>query len=938
MLPRQKQAGMETKKLQKIKVTGLGGWIRLLATMLVVLAVGVGGGYWYFVSHHTTNHASQNSEVASATTGVWYTCGMHPQVLQREPGICPICNMKLTPKKQDSGDETPGAQSGPQQRKVLYWRAPMDPGYVSDRPGKSPMGMDLVPVYADQGETIAGKVIRIDPVTIQNMGVRTTRVRRGELVKTVRTLGRIDYDEQKLVYVDTKFEGWIEKLYVNETGQKVKAGDPLFDVYSPDLYSAQVEYVSALRKQPTLERSTFADAAEDALLMVDAARLKLEFYDVAAVQLDRLKESLVPEKSVQILSPADGIVADKMALEGMRIMPGMRIYTIADLSRVWVYVDIYEYQLPWVHVGQTATMTLPYIPNKAYRGEVTYIYPYLQKQTRVIKVRLEFPNPELELKPDMYANVVIEGLIKNNAMLIPREGFIDSGTRKVAFVDLGNGKFEPRNVQVGVEGEGGTVEVMLGLQVGEVVVTSGQFLLDSESKLKEAVAKMMEPTRKTPRKQLAGKSASMSSHDAHTPMSPTAEPTGLAPDSKSDTSSAPGSLPPLGIPADAKYACPMDKHPDEMDEADQGPYFSTESGDCPLCGMKLKPVDELAWAKALLAAGGGEVAYTCPKHEHVFSSSPSDCPVCGEKLESFKALYTCRDPQHSREGSDHQTDCPRCGEPMAVLRGPWLGEALAKTNPPPEAASTAPTASGIETEPGRKLPSNAEFVCPMEECWQFSRTAGRCPTCGMKLKPVAQVEWAASLANSVATSVRFVCPMHPDRATSDKPGVCAICAMELLPENNIVGLEDGGGSVGRQLDYLMEHYLALQARFARDSSTDVARHALGLVDASEKLQGIIKKQDADADNEFLAGVTLLHASALKVRGDDLSKDRVQFAHLSTAMRKILSRHRPDKNRWPMIFIYHCPKSEADWIQAVEKKANPYYGFKMLDCGVLLESK
>lgn len=880
--------------------------MRVLGTMLIVLVIGVAGGWWYFGGRELAASSPVADSIASASDDVWYTCGMHPQVLQREPGICPICNMKLTPMKQDgTGDESEPA--GPQERKILYWRAPMDPGYVSDRPGKSPMGMDLVPVYSEEGATIGGTIVSIDPVTIQNMGVRTARVRRGPLVKTIRTVGRIDYDEQKLVFVDTKFEGWIEKLFVDETGQPVRKGEPLFDVYSPEIYSAQVEFISAIRKLPTLERSTFADAAQDARRMVDAARLKLEYFDVPPNQVDRLKDALSPEKTVQIHSPADGIVADKMALEGMRIMPGMRLFTIADLSRVWVFVDIYEYQLPWVHVGQAATMTLPYIPEKVFRGEVAYVYPYLQKQTRVIKVRLEFPNPTMELKPDMYANVVLEGLLKDDAVLVPREGFIDSGMRKVAFVDRGKGKYQPRDIQVGVEGEGGTVEVLVGLEPGDVVVTSGQFLLDSESKLKEAVAKMMEPTKAIPKTDVADASA----------------PTGATQHSR--------------IPADARYACPMDTHPDEQDAAKRGAYFSREPGECPLCGMTLKPLEEMEWTRALIAADGGDVAYTCPRHPHVFSKSPGECPICNDKLQPFKAMYTCRDPKHAKQTSGHQADCPECGEPMAVLRGPWLGKTMVESSPVGDAA-TKELASLAASEDALTIPPDARFVCPMQECWQFAPTEGRCPTCGMNLKPIEQVEWAAGLIRAVSDKGRFVCPMHADRATSDEPGTCPICAMQLMPRDRIVGLEGGRESAAQQVDYLMEHYLAIQERLARDSTAEVALHALGLIDASEKLSAALKEDASHGTKELLNSVKELRAAALKLRGAELSNDRAQLAQLGGAMRTIIDYHRPDPDRWPTLHVFRCPVANADWIQTTEKKANPFYGFKMLDCGELQETK
>jgi RND family efflux transporter MFP subunit len=420
-----------------------------------------------------------------------YTCGMHPQVIQEGPGTCPICGMKLTPLKK--GAEAAGAEpGGPKERKVLYWRAPMDPNYISDKPGKSPMGMDLVPVYAEEEAAPGSHTIRIDPVTIQNMGIRTTVLRRGPLIKTIRTVGRVDYDEQRVTFINTKFEGWIEKLYVDETGQHVNKGQPLFDVYSRELYSAQEEYLAAVRG---LERVANASemVKQQSRDLLEAARIKLKYMDVSEPQIQELADTKEIKKTLTIYSPAEGIVTEKMALEGMYVKPGMKLYTIADLSRVWVYVDVYEYQLPWVSVGQEATMTLPYIPGETFEGTVVYIYPYLNERTRVIKVRLEFENPGLELKPGMYANIIIQSHLKDDALLIPREAYIDSGKRQVAFQYLGSGKFQPREILVGVEGEDEMVEVLHGLDEGDTVVTSGQFLIDAESKLKEAVAKMMEP-------------------------------------------------------------------------------------------------------------------------------------------------------------------------------------------------------------------------------------------------------------------------------------------------------------------------------------------------------------------------------------------------------------------------------------------------------------
>lgn len=480
-----------------------------LIVSLVMLGLGGAGGFWAATRLGSARGlfaaSAPSSDAGDAgDSEQLYTCGMHPNVIQKGPGECPICHMKLTPLRAGDDEEGAAGSTGPKERKVLYWRAPMDPSYISEKPGKSPMGMDLVPVYADETESAAGKTITIDPVTIQNMGIRTATLARGPLVKTIRTVGRVDYDEETLYFINTKFEGWIEKLHVDQTGVQVEKGEPLFEVYSPALYSAQEEFLAALRGVERLSESTIPEALEQSRRLVDAARIRLRYYDVAEDQIEQLARTREIQKTLTIHSPARGIVTEKMALEGMYLMPGMRLYAIADLAKVWVYVDIYEYQLPWVRIGQEARMTLPYVPDREFVGRVTYIYPYLEKQTRVIKMRLEFENPTLELKPAMYANVMLRADLDRNALLIPREAFIDSGTRKVAFLDLGNGKFQPRDIQTGVEAEDGMVEAAYGLDEGDRVVTSGQFLLDAESKLKEAIAKMLESQKAPPAGEHAG--------------------------------------------------------------------------------------------------------------------------------------------------------------------------------------------------------------------------------------------------------------------------------------------------------------------------------------------------------------------------------------------------------------------------------------------------
>ncbi len=333
------------------------------------------------------------------------------------------------------------------EKKILYWKAPMDPNYISQEPGKSPMGMDLIPVYEGEDDGAPPGTVRIDPVIVQNIGVRTAEVKRMELKREIRTIGRVDYDEQKVYHVNTKVEGWIEELYVNVTGESVKKGDMLLGMYSPKLVSAQEEYLLARRHSEVM-----TGVGRSSLL--ELSRRRLELWDVPAHQLRELEEKGVAMRILHIHSPASGIVIKKSVVEGMYIKPGMNLYTIADISRVWVYVDIYEYEVPWVKVGQEAEMTLASYPGKLFNGKVTFIYPFMGAKTRTNKVRLEFDNPGLKLKPDMYANVTLSSVISRNAVAVPTEAIIRSGERNLVVVARGGGKFSPRPVTLGVEADG----------------------------------------------------------------------------------------------------------------------------------------------------------------------------------------------------------------------------------------------------------------------------------------------------------------------------------------------------------------------------------------------------------------------------------------------------------------------------------------------------
>lgn len=431
-----------------------------------------------------------SSSAADSSEQLW-TCGMHPWVITKEPGLCPICNMDLIPKRSEAaGDSAQKAE----EREIVYWKAPMDPTEIYQSPGKSKMGMDLVPVYKDQ--LIGGVDVSIDAVVEQNMGVRIEPVEEGELTNTIRTYGHITYDETRTTQVSPKVNGWIEKLHVNFTGVMVKTGEPLLEIYSPELLAAQEEYLSLrrggsgalgqIRKSSSYGKGSLYDDS-----FLESARRRLSYFDVAEEEIRAIESSGHTQKTITIRSPFTGVVTFKHAVEGGYIKAGTNLYTITDLSRVWVEAHIYEYELNQVKVGADAQMVLPYLPGKVYNGKVTFIYPYLQQKTRDVVIRLEFQNPDLELKPEMYGDVRIKTKVADRGLNIPSEAVIQSGERNVVFVSRGKGKFTPRQITTGNPLDNGKIEVLSGLAPGEMVVTSGQFMLDSESKLQEAVKKMM---------------------------------------------------------------------------------------------------------------------------------------------------------------------------------------------------------------------------------------------------------------------------------------------------------------------------------------------------------------------------------------------------------------------------------------------------------------
>jgi Cu(I)/Ag(I) efflux system membrane fusion protein len=421
-----------------------------------------------------------------------WTCPMHPQILEKEPGSCPICGMDLVPVKTEAGHGESGDGKGKEERKILFYRNPMDPSITSPVPRKDDMGMDYVPVYADEAEAAAadGAVVTIDPAVQQNMNVVTQRVERRDISREIRTVGYLDYDQERMVSVTTKYQGFIEKTYVNYIGQPVTRGEPLFEIYAPELVQTEQELLSAMRYARQLD-SAPADTRNRAHALVEAARQRLSYWDVSPEQIAELEETGQVFRTLQVLAPASGVVMLRMpGLEGMATQPGMELLHIADISNLWLTVEVFDNQLPWLNVGSAATITLSYFPGATYRGRVRYVEPEVSEKTRTIRLTLDVPNRDDRLRVGMYATVVFQPVVAKGALTVPAEAVIRTGERNLVVVALGNGRFAPRDVVLGPGGES-FVEILKGLTDGDEVVTSAQFLIDSESNLREAIQKMI---------------------------------------------------------------------------------------------------------------------------------------------------------------------------------------------------------------------------------------------------------------------------------------------------------------------------------------------------------------------------------------------------------------------------------------------------------------
>ncbi|MBL8351101.1 MAG: efflux RND transporter periplasmic adaptor subunit [Burkholderiaceae bacterium] len=386
-----------------------------------------------------------------------------------------------------------GASAAP--RRILYYRNPMGLPDTSPTPKKDPMGMDYVPVH--EGEEPApdagsARIVRIGTEKVQKLGVRTEAAALRPLGRTVRAAGRVEADERRVSMIAPKFEGYVERLQVNATGQSVTKGQPLFEVYSPELVSAQREYAIAVQGARAMKDAGNEGAAAGMQQLADAALARLRNWDLAAEDVAALASPGELRRTVTLRSPVSGIVTEKKAFQGMRFMPGEALYQVTDLSSVWVVADLFEQDIGLVKTGAKASVTLPAYPGQSFSGTITYVYPTLKAETRTVPVRIELANPRLLLKPAMFAQVELQIGSGAPVLTVADSAVIDSGRRRIVLVQRGEGRFEPREIRTGASSDH-RVEVLAGLKAGEEVVVAANFLIDAESNLQAAIGGLAGP-------------------------------------------------------------------------------------------------------------------------------------------------------------------------------------------------------------------------------------------------------------------------------------------------------------------------------------------------------------------------------------------------------------------------------------------------------------
>ena len=525
--------------------------IIIISLAVIVILVPV---YFLFIAGGSSDVSSEEKQL--------YTCGMHPEIISDEPGLCPICEMQLVPIKKNN------KQTG--ERKIIYWRAPMDPNEIYDAPGKSKMGMDLVPVYED--ESSGSGIVTIDPEVQQNMNIKTAKVEVKQLSSKVTTNGVLATNETSEYIVTTRINGWIEKLYVNYTGQQISKGSKLMDIYSPELVSAQQELLTALSYQNSVNESSLNSIRESGNELVKNSMRKLELLEVSDDEIKRLIDTKEVKTYLTLYAQKSGTVLEKNIVDGQKVMGGMPLLKIANLSTLWLMADIYEYELAKVKVGSKASVIFDFLPGKIYEGRVSFIYPTLDTKSRTVRIRIELNNRG-ELKPSMFANITIEGEDLGKKPVVPENAIIRSGLKDVVIISLGDGKFKPQEVKLGGYANG-YYQVLSGLSEGNTIVTSAQFLIDSESNLKSAINQFQTGTQEVSSEMKQEKRENkdemkMEEHDHSSSIVHEGVIDVEAIDKNKD-----GKL----------FECPMDWN-----------VISDEEGRCPLCNMFLKEytIDEV---------------------------------------------------------------------------------------------------------------------------------------------------------------------------------------------------------------------------------------------------------------------------------------------------------------------------------------------------------
>ncbi|MBS2012596.1 MAG: efflux RND transporter periplasmic adaptor subunit [Deltaproteobacteria bacterium] len=552
------------------------GRFRLRALVAVaVISAAAAGSLGFLIAR---NAAGPHVEVKRTM----YQCPMHPTIVQDHPGECPICGMKLVPMGE--GDSAPPAASG--QRKVKFYRSPMNPAQTSPVPRKDEMGMDYVPVYEDEAEGAASSVqgmaaVTIDPSRQQLIGLKSVEVTRSKVGGAWRTVGRVAFDETRVRQVNVKVPVYVERVYVDFLGRSVEKGAPLFSGYSPELLAAQDEYRIAIRTQRSLASSPGgADQSE----LVAASRRKLELWDLPKSAIERLERTGESQRTVTFYSPISGVVTKKDVVEGTKLDAGAMPYEVVDISKVWVMATVYESDIHRIRLGMHAKLTLKAVPNQLFEGTVIFLDPVLSASTRTLRVRLEFPNPTGELRPEMFGEVLLEAPM-HDGLRIPEDAVINSGAMTVVFVALGQGKFVPREVKLG-DSDGTNVEVVSGLSDGEKVVVHANFLVDSESRLRASLAALSNAASPKPPASTepvpSAAPAPVPVHSTHgaAPATPKGEHAGHSMSDHAASASAAAASSRPAQDAAPTYGCPM--HPEVQD---------SKPSRCPKCGMSLTPIE-----------------------------------------------------------------------------------------------------------------------------------------------------------------------------------------------------------------------------------------------------------------------------------------------------------------------------------------------------------